>query len=228
MFKKTATTIIVFFVRFTVAHAVIAQDTTVTIGLIGDSTVATTYGWGPAFADKFDDSVKVVNYAVNGATLESLSTKLDRLIEQEPDYVLIQFGHNDMKRYGAEEYRKKLTDYVQRVKRGGSQAVVLSSVTRRVFNEDGQISPRVINGDRSLPVFAKVAKAVARENDVPFIDLNAISIEHHNKIGPKASAAYNFEGTDRTHFSKTGAAATADLIFSELKSVVPELSTPAK
>lgn len=195
-----------------------------TIGLIGDSTVATTYGWGPAFADKLVDSAKVLNYAQNGATLASLSVNLDRLMEQKPDFVLIQFGHNDMKQYGSQEYRNRLTDYVRRVKQGGSQAVVLSSVTRRVFDEDGQISPRVINGDRSLPAFAKVARAVADENEVPFIDLNAISIERHNAMGPEASAAYNFQGTDRTHFSTEGAAATAEWIVSELGSVVPGLS----
>lgn len=228
MVKKSAAANILFLFGVTCVQTVTAQDMALKVGLIGDSTVATMYGWGPAFADRFDDSVTVVNYAVNGATLESLSAKLDRLIELKPDYILIQFGHNDMKRYNAEVYHRKLTDYVQRIKRCGSQAVVLSSVTRRSFGEDGKISPLVINGDRSLPAFAKVVKTVARENAVPFIDLNTISIEHHNKIGPNASAAYNFEGTDKTHFSKRGAAATADLILSELKSVVPELSAPKK
>lgn len=224
MIHKLIPTSYALLLCITLAHTAIAQNTGPTVGLIGDSTVATTYGWGPAFADQLGDSVTVLNYAVNGATLESLSAKLDRLLEQKPDYVLIQFGHNDMKRYGADEYRKKLTDYVQRVKRSGVRPIVLSSVTRRVFGADGQIAPRVIDEVRSLPAFAQVAKAVAHENDVPFIDLNAISIEHHNKIGPKASEAYNFKKTDRTHFSKQGAAATADLILSELKSVVPEFA----
>ncbi|MCA8992066.1 MAG: rhamnogalacturonan acetylesterase [Planctomycetaceae bacterium] len=228
MFVKSLGSTVTFFCFIAVAHAVAAQDKAITIGLIGDSTVASTYGWGPAFADRFNDSVTVLNYAVNGATLDSLSRKLDRLIEQKPDYVLIQFGHNDMKRYGAEEYGKKLTDYVQRVKRGGSRAIVLSSVTRRVFNEEGQIAPVIMEGDRSLPAFAQVAKAVAQEHDVPFIDLNSISIAHHNKLGPEASAAYNFEGSDRTHFSKAGAAATAELIIAELKSAAPELSAFVK
>ncbi|MEZ5944477.1 MAG: GDSL-type esterase/lipase family protein [Planctomycetaceae bacterium] len=225
---RSVRTVFIFCSCLVVGHAVAAEDKAVTIGLIGDSTVATTYGWGPAFADRFNESVTVLNYAVNGATLESLSVKLNRLIEQKPDYILIQFGHNDMKRYGAEEYRKKLTDYVQRVKHGGSQAVILSSVTRRVFDENGQITPVIIGGDRSLPAFAQAAKAVAQENDVPFIDLNSISIAHHNKIGPEASAAYNFEGSDRTHFSNAGAAATAELILAELKSAVPDLSALVK
>lgn len=224
MFTKSVATILIFLTSFTLMNTVAAQDKSITIGLIGDSTAATTYGWGPAFAERFNDSVTVLNYAVNGATLDSLSGKLDRLIEQKPDYVLIQFGHNDMKRYDAEAYGKKLTGYVQRVTRGGGQAIVLSSVTRRHFNEDGKIAPRIINGNRSLPEFAQIAKAVAHENKVPFIDLNAISIEHHNKIGPEASAAYNFNKTDRTHFSKAGAAAIADLILSELTTVVPEFS----
>lgn len=228
MSTKSAATILIVLSCFTVVNAVAAQDKATTIGLIGDSTVATTYGWGPAFAERFNDSVTVLNYAKNGATLDSLSGKLDRLIEQKPDYVLIQFGHNDMKRYDAEAYGTKLTDYIQRVTRGGSQAIVLSSVTRRTFNEDGKIVPRIVNGNRTLPEFAQVAKAVAHENKVPFIDLNAISIEHHNKIGPTASAAYNFNETDRTHFSKKGAAATADLILSELTTVVPEFSNYLK
>lgn len=228
MFTKSAATILVVLSSFTLVSTVAAQDKAITIGLIGDSTVATTYGWGPAFADRFDDSVTVLNYAVNGATLDSLSGKLDRLIEQKPDYVLIQFGHNDMKRYDAEAYGKKLTDYVQRVTRGGGRAIVLSSVTRRNFNEEGKIAPRIINENRSLPEFAQVAQAVAHENKVPFIDLNAISIENHNKIGPEASAAYNFNETDKTHFSKAGAAAIAELILLELTTVVPDFSKHLK
>ncbi|MCA9268949.1 MAG: rhamnogalacturonan acetylesterase [Planctomycetales bacterium] len=196
----------------------------VTIGLIGDSTVATTYGWGPAFANRFNSQATVLNYAKNGATLDSLSDKLNALLETKPDYVLIQFGHNDMKRYDAEAYGEKLRDYVERVKRSGGKPIVLSSVTRRHFGEDGKIAPRVIGPGRSLPVFARAAEAVARETGAPFIDLHAISVEHHNKIGPEASAAYNFAESDQTHFSKAGAEAIAGLVMAELKKVAPELA----
>jgi lysophospholipase L1-like esterase len=54
------------------------------IGLIGDSTVAAESGWGPAFASRFNDKAKVINYAKNGATLESLSKKLDELVKLKP------------------------------------------------------------------------------------------------------------------------------------------------
>lgn len=211
-----------------VVHVVVAKDNTITIGLIGDSTVADTYGWGPAFATKGNGQVRVLNYARNGATLDSLSDGLDALIAQKPNYILIQFGHNDMHYYDANAYSKKLKAYVDRVTRSGSKAVVLSSVSRRYFDGSGKLSPRIVNGDRSLPLYAQSARGVAKETKAPFIDLNSISMAHHNKIGPEASATYNFEGTDITHFSEKGAKAIADLIVNELKTVVPELAAYLK
>lgn len=216
---------IVLLFSFTIALAVVsAQERPLTIGLIGDSTVASTYGWGPAFAEQCNKQVTVLNYAKNGATLDSLSKKLDALIRKKPDYVLIQFGHNDMKRCGVDPYGVKLKDYVRRLKRGGCNPIVLSSVTRRNFDDKGKISPRMINANRSLPAFSRAAKAVAQAEGVPFIDLNTISIKHHNRIGPEASAAYNFNENDKTHFSKKGARAIAILILKELKALVPELT----
>ena len=48
-----------------------------TIGLIGDSTVATKYGWGPEFADELEGKAQVIHYVRKGATLDSLSDSLD-------------------------------------------------------------------------------------------------------------------------------------------------------
>ena len=199
------------------------------IGLIGDSTVASTYGWGPAFADRCNQQTTVLNYAKNGATLDSLSKKLGELVAKKPDYVLIQFGHNDMKRYDSAAYAKKLTSYVDRIMKAGGKPVILSSVTRRNFDENGKIKPRYIQDDpqRSLPVFAKAAQEVAKEMSLPFVDLYAISLAHHNRIGPEASAVYDYNKNDQTHFSKAGAKAIADLIVAELQSVVPELAQNA-
>ena len=225
MLRKSIVEIVALSSFILTVSTVAAKDNMLTIGLIGDSTVASTYGWGPALTNRFNDRVTVLNYAKNGATLESLSKKLDELIKHKPDYVLIQFGHNDMKVYDAKTYSAKLKDYVERIKRGGCKPIVLSSVTRRTFDEHGKIVSIVLHGDRSLPAFALSAKAVAKEEAVPFIDLNTISIEHHNKLGPEASAAYNFNKTDATHFSIHGAEGTAELVLKELKAVIPELKT---
>ncbi len=209
-------------------HSALASASTeaieLTIGLIGDSTVATTYGWGPAFSERFGEHTQVINVAKNGATLESLSSTLDQLLNQQPDYVLIQFGHNDQKKYGPDLYRDKLTSYVERVKKAGAKAIILSSVTRRNFGENGRIEPRTSGLKASLAAYATAARDVAQQQQVLFIDLNAISVKHHNRIGPEASAAYNFEVTDTTHFSPEGAAATAELVIEALETIAPEIT----
>lgn len=188
------------------------------IGLIGDSTVAQQSGWSPAFAGKFDKGVTVHNDAVNGATLQSLSKRLPKLLALEPDYVLIQFGHNDQKRYDTDVYSAKLADYIERVKAAGAKPIVLSSVVRRSF-KDGKIVQGIAKTEKftfraNLTAYAKAAEATAKKEAVPFIDLHHISMAHHNQIGPEESRTYDFKQGDK---------ATAELILPELIKNIPEL-----
>lgn len=220
---KMAGILIVFTGLFVGSYADADETIETTIGLIGDSTVESSGGWGPPFASRTKDSVAVLNFAKSGGTLKWLSKDLDELLKKEPDYVLIQFGHNDMKFHDAKAYQRLLTGYIERIVKAGSKPIVLSSVTRRSFDEQGKIEPRVVRG-RTLPDFAVAAREVAEKNKVPFIDLNTISIEHHNKIGPEESATYNPNEDDSTHFNEKGAEAIANLIIPELKKAVPELA----
>jgi len=206
-----------------------SQEKTVTIGLIGDSTVAEQSGWGPAFAERFDSRARILNYAKNGATLQALSKRLDELVQHQPDYVLIQFGHNDQKRYDTAVYQDHLKSYVERIQKAGGQPVILSSVTRRSFDADGKIVSNLVKNEKytyqgTLTDYANAAEAVAKEMKLPFIDLHRISIAHHNEIGREESMTYNFKEGDKTHFNRKGAKAITDLILEELKTVVPELT----
>ena len=227
MYTRIASWSIVIALFVSAANVGAADGDKTRIGLIGDSTVASTYGWGPAFADRVTDQVTVLNYAKNGATLDSLSKKLLALLKAKPDYVIIQFGHNDMKRYDAKVYGDKLKGYVERIRKAGSKPIIFSSVTRRKFDENGKIKPAVFS-ERILPTYALSAKAVAKETKALFLDLNTISIEHNNKLGPELSLAYNFRKTDTTHFSKNGAKGIAALIIKQLKTTVPELAEHLK
>ena len=210
-----------------------AQEKTVTVGLIGDSTVAEQSGWGPAFAERFDSRATILNYAKNGATLQALSKKLDELVQHQPDYVLIQFGHNDQKRYDTTVYSEHLRSYVERIQKAGGQPVIVSSVTRRSFDANGKIVSNLVKNEKysyqaTLTDYAQAAEAVAEELNLPFIDLHRISIAHHNQIGREESMTYNFKEGDKTHFNKKGAEAIAGLILEELKTVVPELAAYLK
>ena len=217
---------IVLFVSLAVCGA---KEKVVTIGLIGDSTVAVQSGWGPAFAKRFEDRAKIVNYAKNGATLQALSKKLDELVELQPDYVLIQFGHNDQKRYDTQVYKAHLLSYVDRIQKGGGKPIIVSSVTRRSFDENGRIISNLVQNEKysykaTLTDYAKAAEALARELNLPFIDLHRVSIAHHNEIGREESMTYNFKEGDNTHFNRKGAEAITDLLIEELKTAVPALA----
>jgi lysophospholipase L1-like esterase len=210
-----------------------AQEEAMTIVLIGDSTVAEESGWGPAFAGRFNDKTKIINLAKNGATLLALSSRLDALAELKPDYVLIQFGHNDQKRYDTKVYSDHLKSYAERVRMAGGKPIILSSVTRRSFDENGRIVSNLIKSEKytykaKLTAYAQAAQALATKLKVPFIDLHAVSIEHHNKIGREESMTYNFKEGDKTHFNHKGGEAITDLILKELNTVVPELAAYVK
>lgn len=206
---------------------------TVTIGLIGDSTVAEQSGWGPAFAEQFDRRTTILNYAKNGATLESLSAKLDELLQRQPDYVFIQFGHNDQKRYETTVYQDRLKSYVERIQQAGGQPVIVSSVTRRSFDAEGKIVSNLVQNEKytyraTLTDYAEAAEAVAEELKLPFLDLHRISIAHHNEIGREVSMTYNFKEGDLTHFNREGAEAIAGLILEELTTVLPDVASYVK
>ncbi|MFM2170922.1 MAG: hypothetical protein RI957_1151 [Verrucomicrobiota bacterium] len=206
-----------------------AENSIITLGLIGDSTVAEQSGWGPALTNRLQRKATILNHAVNGATLESLSKRLDSLIALKPDYVLIQFGHNDQKRYGTEAYRGHLQSYVDRIQRAGAKPVIVSSVARRVFDRTGRIDEKHGSGENSklkgtLAEYASAAQAVAVERKVLFIDLYRISIAHHNRIGRDACMEYNGKEGDTTHFNRKGAEVIADLILQELNKIIPELT----
>ena len=225
--KMKITSLIIALAAFMVSMAQAGEK--VKIGLIGDSTVAVQSGWGPGFAARASTKTEILNFAKNGATLESLSKRLDQLLKKKPDYVLIQFGHNDQKRYDTNGYAQRLKSYVDRIRKAGGKPIIVSSVVRRSFGKDGKIVSGLAKTEKftfkgTLDEYAKTAGTVAKEAKIPFIDLYTISEKHHNALGREASMSYNFKEDDRTHFNRKGAQAIADLIINELKIVVPEMA----
>jgi pectinesterase len=196
------------------------------IALVGDSTVTDTSGWGKAFADRFGSEVTVVNYSVGGRSSKSWydEQRLPPVLAERPDYVMIQFGHNDQPGKGPERetapatsYRDYLRLYVSEFRKVGAQPILLSSVVRRIFDEHGRIKS-------TLGPWAEAAKAVAGEQNVPFIDLHKASMELHNGMGREASMTFNLVEGDTSHFNRKGAEAIADLIVAGLREAAPKLA----
>lgn len=128
-----------------------AKDT-VTIFMIGDSTMANKdisgdkqeRGWGMMLANYFDDAVVVDNHAVNGKSSKSFidEGRWDKVLEkiQPGDYVIIQFGHNDEKKDEKRHtdpgttFDENLKRFVNEARSKGGIPVLMNSVVRRNFS----------------------------------------------------------------------------------------------
>ena len=118
---------------------------------------------------------------------------------------------------GRSWFRDYLKNYVNAFRAIGAKPILISSVTRRKFDERGKIKS-------TLTPWAEASKAVAAELKVPFLDLHAASIDYHDRIGSEASMGFNPKPGDTTHFNTKGADAITDLIVHELKQSVKDLA----
>jgi len=202
------------------------------IVLVGDSTVNDGGGWGAGFKKLIDDSVECANFAMNGRSSKSFIDEghWKKALADRADYVLIQFGHNDMPGKGpAREtdpkttYRELMARYVDESRAAGATPVLVTSMTRRNFR-DGKVV--TLLGD-----YADAVRALAREKNVPLVDLHARSIELVNRLGQEESDTLGpvVDGRpDRTHLSPKGQAVMARLVVEELRKAVPELGPHLK
>lgn len=211
------------------------QDTSlkVRIALIGDSTVAsyakppterpTLTGWGQVLDQYFDDHVVVLNHALSGRSSKSFLAegKWEPVLKEKPDYVFIQFGHNDQPGKGDRstdpkgDYRDNLRRYIRESRKAGAKPILVTPVARRVFENGNPVT--------TLTPYVEAMQAVAEETSTPIIDLHAVSLALFEKLGDAGSAHFSPATSDRTHFSRDGALAIAGLVAKEIPKVLPEL-----
>jgi PelA/Pel-15E family pectate lyase len=207
---------------------------TVRFALVGDSTVTDDSGWGRGFTARLTSRATVVNLARNGRSSKSYIDEghWRSALAQGADVVLIQFGHNDQPGKGPERetdpattYRANLARCVDEARAAAVFPVVVTSLTRRFFDDAGKIAS-------DLFPYADAAKVVAAEKGAPVVDLHAASIALLNRLGPSSGETFGVhkdDGTlDRTHLSKDGSAAFGAIVAGELRKAVPALAAYIK
>lgn len=200
------------------------------IVLAGDSTVTDEQGWGRGFAARLGAGVTCVNLARGGRSSKSYAAEglWQAVLRERPDYVLIQFGHNDAPGKGPERetdpattYRENLARYVHEARAAGATPVLVTSLTRRYYGPGGRIRS-------DLEAYAEAAREVARASGALLIDLHALSLELLDRLGPQAGLALGTiksDGSlDRTHLNERGSALFGALVADELRRVAPRLA----
>ena len=227
----------------------IKDQKNIVIYLIGDSTVCTqpdsqapVTGWGTPFAVFFNPTVKGENHAKGGRSTRTFLSE-DRwnpiFTKINPgDYVIMQFGHNDeakeeiyKDRYTSpEDYRKNLTRFIVETRQKGGNPILVTPVSRRRFDKEGKVMETHIE-------YSAVVMSLAKEFNVPVVDLDSKSRALYQSYGPDHSTLlFNVSqpGTnpqfpdginDNTHFSEYGARLIAEIVLAEIRSMHLELES---
>lgn len=217
----------------------VPTDQQITIYLAGDSTVTDPSadgfpfsGWGQMLNYYFKHDVVVANHAIGGRSSKSFISegRLKVIAEsiREGDFLFIQFGHNDQKsdeeRYTEPEttYPEHLRTYIDLAREKKATPVLLTSVHRRNYDEDGTI----INSHTS---YLDAVRKLAEQEQVALIDLADRSKELFEKLGPEKTTSIflwgepgewiNFSNgiKDNTHFQERGGLAIAQLVVQGIR-----------
>lgn len=244
-------------------------DRTITIFMIGDSTMANKpldggnqeRGWGHVLGGYFSENIRVENHARNGRSSKSfIDEGLWEVVinKVKPgDYVFIQFGHNDEK---ADEKRHtdpgstfdaNLRRFVKETRAKGGIPVLFNAIVRRNFRNNKNavaeddvrkdLSKGSVSQDGEVLIdthgkYLESPRNVAKELDVPFVDMNKITHDLVQEMGPEASkklfmwipegvcAACPKGREDNTHLNVYGARTIAGLTVDAIAKEVPALA----
>ncbi|HEY4379811.1 MAG TPA: GDSL-type esterase/lipase family protein [Acidobacteriaceae bacterium] len=219
--------------------------TTVRIDLIGDSTQTDNAGYGRGFCANLAPQIDCVNMAKGGASTRSFRAQglWEKSLQTKPDYMLIQFGHNDVvfnrppaasgtaPAVGGDraltdpgDYEKNLRQYVTEARAAGIKPILVTPITRQYFEADGKI-----HSDQTEHCITM--RKIAAEMNVPLIELQNESIAYLESVGEQAG--HKFEITkkdangatiyDKTHFNWAGSYVFGRMVAADLGKAAPEL-----
>ncbi len=182
--------------------------------------------------------IVVANYAESGESLLSFKgeKRLQKILSliKPGDFLFVEFAHNDQKPGGSHvdpftTYRDELKYFISEARNRGANPVMVTSMHRRRFDETGKI----IN---TLEDYPEAMRQTAKEENVPLVDLNAMSKVLYETLGPENSKkafvhypANSFPGqanalADDTHFNSYGAYELAKCVVESIRRDIPELS----
>jgi pectinesterase len=200
------------------------------IVLVGDSTVTDDSGWGAGFRRLVSGAVEVIYMAATGRSSKSSIDEglWTEALAKRGQYYLIQFGHNDEPGKGPERetdpkttYRSHMARYVDEARAIRATPVLITSLVRRIYNEDGTIRT-------TQTPYVDAVRALAIEKQVPLVDLHAITADDAEHAGEEAWAYLSPRDdkgqVDRTHLNAKGSEVVARLLVEALRKAVPELS----
>jgi lysophospholipase L1-like esterase len=189
----------------------------VTVYLAGDSTVTDQplepwNSWGQMLPRFFKPGVAIANHAESGESLPSFlgERRLEKILStiRTGDYLFVQFGHNDQKIKGAgagafTTYKTNLIHLITETRKHGGLPVLITPMERKA----GVTS-------ETLGDFPAAVRQTATEQNVPIIDLNAMSKVLYSALGTNLDKAFQ----DGTHHNNYGSYELAKCVVAGIRS----------
>jgi lysophospholipase L1-like esterase len=192
-----------------------------TVFLTGDSTVCDQptepwNSWGQMLPRFFGPGAAVANYAQSGESIKSSlgSKRFEKVFSlmNSNDWLLVQFGHNDMKDRTPDAlavYKSNLKQIVAQTRKLGGTPVLITSMERK---------SRVARD--TLAGYPQTVRDVAREDRVALIDLHTMSKVLYRALGTELDAAFQ----DGTHHNNYGSYQLAQCVVAGIRTNVPALA----
>jgi lysophospholipase L1-like esterase len=214
-----------------------------TVYLTGNSTVTDQQlepwaCWGQMIPSFFkSDKIVIANHAVSGSTLGAFVAhkRLEKIMTviKPGDYLFVEFAHNDQKP-GAHEkpygsYNALLKRFIDSARAHRAIPVLVTSTSRRFFDSTGHV-------ENTLGEYPAAMRYEAKKDGVVLIDLNAMTTELYNALGPQKSKelfvqfpAGTFPGQlkaleDNTHFNDFGAYELARCMVNGIRNAKLDIS----
>lgn len=204
-----------------------AEATPIRLVLVGDSTVADFItnngwfsGWGEGIHGYFKPEATVLNFASACLSTKNFlgSDARARMLAVKPDVVLVQFGMVDAYGCGGDtspllvtslaEYRENLRGIVESIRDFNGLPILVTPPVWPVFNAEGKVHP-------GLTDHAAAVRQVAAQLQVHVVDLNQMSMDLFNRLGPEGSAFIPITPGD-PHYTIKGAGVIAGLVVDAL------------
>ncbi|MBQ6040544.1 MAG: RICIN domain-containing protein [Oscillospiraceae bacterium] len=208
------------------------------------ASYAPQQGWGYYLGDNFTDSVTVSNHSIAGRSSKSfydngrLNTILDSI--KAGDYLIVCFGINDGAASKPERYAPVCNNADNPTE--GSFEYYMTYYIKGALEKNATpilMSPSLSIKGASQPFKAgyrnidSACAALARKYNIPYFDLNAAMVSSFNNLPYDTVYRYYMgstvqDGTDFTHFTESGAQATAKIICDGIKNMNIDLSKYVK
>jgi lysophospholipase L1-like esterase len=196
-------------------HALAIEKAAVpTVFILGDSTVCDQpaepwNSWGQMLPRFFKPDIAIANHAESGETIASSlgAHRFDKVFSlmKPGDYLIMQFGHNDMKSHATNAldlYKSNLKKVVAETRAKGGTPVLVTSMERK-----GGVEAPTLMG------YPDAVREVAKEENCALIDLNAMSRVFYKALGPDLGKAFQ----DGTHHNNYGSYELAKCVVEGIK-----------